>query len=163
IQSFEQTRAVVDGLRAAGIDRINLDLLYGLPHQTVAACEETVARALELAPDRLAVFGYAHVPWMKTHQRMIDQAVLPDGPARLAQAEASPGRRLAAGHREVGVDRSARPGDPLAIALEAGTLRRNFQGYTTDRAAVLIGFGASAIGALPSGYVQNVAATGEYE
>src|SRR5690606_23340914 len=78
-QSFEQTRAVVDGLRAAGIDRINLDLLYGLPHQTVAACEETVARALELAPDRLAVFGYAHVPWMKTHQRMIDEAVLPDG------------------------------------------------------------------------------------
>ncbi len=163
IQSFEQTRAVVDGLRAAGIDRINLDLLYGLPHQTVAACEETVARALELAPDRLAVFGYAHVPWMKTHQRMIDEAVLPDGPARLAQFEAIAGRLLAAGHRQVGLDHFARPGDPLAIALEAGTLRRNFQGYTTDRAAVLIGFGASAIGALPSGYVQNVAATGEYE
>lgn len=162
IQTFEQTKAVVDGMRKRGVTSVNLDILYGLPHQTVESVEATIDQALAMNPDRIALFGYAHVPWMKTHQRMIDEAALPDLAERLRQSTAAAERIRAAGYVAVGIDHFARPGDSLAVAAQAGRLHRNFQGYTTDQAPALIGLGASSIGSLPQGYMQNVTPTGEY-
>jgi oxygen-independent coproporphyrinogen-3 oxidase len=162
IQPFEQTEAAVAALRTVGIDRINIDLMYGLPHQTVADVRRTVDAVLPLTPDRLAVFGYAHVPWMKSHQKMIDEAALPNAEERLQQAEAMAQALVAHGYRRIGLDHFARADDPLSVALQTGRLRRNFQGYTTDRADTLLGFGASAIGSLPQGYVQNSPDFGAY-
>ncbi len=162
LQPFAVTRRAVDMLREAGVQAFNVDLMYGLPHQTVDRLIETVERVLELDPQRIALFGYAHVPWMKRHQRLVDEAALPDAPARLAAYEAAAARLCERGYEPVGLDHFAKPGDPLAAALREGRLHRNFQGYTTDTAPVLIGFGASAIGALPQGYVQNKAAIRAY-
>ena len=163
LQTFEQTKAVVEGMRARGVRSINLDVLYGLPNQTIASVQATVEQALSLDPDRLALFGYAHVPWLKTHQRMIDETALPGIQSRFEQARAAAARMTAAGYEAIGFDHFAKPGDSLAKAARAGCLQRNFQGYTTDAATALLGFGASAIGQLPQGYVQNVVATGEYQ
>lgn len=154
-QSFEQTRDCTDALRAAGIASINLDLMYGLPYQTVEGVAATVAKALEIGPDRVAVFGYAHVPWMKKQQTLLPEAELPGAAARFAQRAAAEAVILARGWRAVGLDHYARLGDALARAAEEGALRRNFQGYTTDAAPVLLGIGASSIGAMPQGYAQN--------
>lgn len=162
VQTYEQTRVATEGLRAAGIGGINFDVIYGLPHQSVASCLETVKQAVSLAPDRFAVFGYAHVPGFKLHQRKIDEAALPDGAARHEQAEAIAAALVDAGYVRIGLDHFARPGDALARAFADGTLRRNFQGYTTDACETLIGFGASSIGRLPQGYVQNAVLIGEY-
>ncbi|CAN5191081.1 oxygen-independent coproporphyrinogen III oxidase [soil metagenome] len=155
VQTYDETARAVRWLRAAGIRGINLDLIYGLPHQTVASAVETVTECLALGPDRVAVFGYAHVPAFKRHQRKIDAAALPGGPARNAQAEAIGERLVAAGYRQIGIDHYARAEDPLAVAGATGRLHRNFQGYTTDPADLLIGLGASAIGRQAQGYVQN--------
>ena len=162
VQSFEQTASVVDMLRRAGIAGLNFDLIYGLPYQTVASCLDTVRRSLTLAPDRFSVFGYAHVPGFKKHQQMINEAVLPDGLARHDQACAIANALKEAGYVQIGLDHFARPGDSMAVAYEDRTLRRNFQGYTTDKGEVLLGFGASAIGHLPQGYVQNEVQIGAY-
>ena len=162
-QTFEQTKWVVDAVRARGVGSVNLDMLYGLPHQTLDSIAATTELVLSLRPDRIALFGYAHVPWMKKHQTMIDEALLPDAVARLEQAEVATRLILAAGYEAVGMDHFALPGDSLAVAARSGTLRRNFQGYTTDQADALIGLGASSIGLLPQGYVQNMPATSEYE
>jgi len=162
LQSVAATERAVDLLRGAGIAGINFDILYGLPHQTVASCRDTVERAASLAPDRLAVFGYAHVPAMKRHQERIDAAALPGAAARHAQAEAIADALQRAGYVAIGLDHFARPDDELARAFAAKRLRRNFQGYTTDPAAALIGFGASAISALPQGYLQNTPLIGAY-
>jgi oxygen-independent coproporphyrinogen-3 oxidase len=162
IQPFDVTERAVEWLKEAGIKAINFDLMYGLPGQTVDDVIRTVDQAVRLGPDRLAVFGYAHVPWMKAHQRMIDEDRLPPGPERLAQALAA-GRRLGEhGYRAIGLDHFARPGDALTQALDEGRLRRNFQGYTTDRSSVLLGFGASSIGSLAEGYVQNQVPFADY-
>ena len=117
---------------------------------------------LSLAPDRLSVFGYAHLPARLKHQRMIDEAALPDGAERLRQLLATGEALRAAGYVAIGLDHFARPDDPLAEALAAGTLHRNFQGYTSDAGDALIGFGASAIGSLPAGYVQNAVPLHDY-
>jgi oxygen-independent coproporphyrinogen III oxidase len=162
IQSFEQTKAVVDAMRARGVASVNLDVLYGLPHQTVEFVEATVDQALSLGPDRMAIFGYAHVPWMKPHQRMIEDAALPGIEARFEQSAAAAARIVAHGYQAIGFDHFAKPSDSLAIAARAGCLHRNFQGYTTDAATALIGLGASAIGKLPQGYVQNEVPTAQY-
>jgi oxygen-independent coproporphyrinogen-3 oxidase len=162
IQSYERTARVADWLRSAGIAGINLDLMYGLPLQTVASVVATVRQVLALDPGRVALFGYAHVPWMKKHQRLLPEAALPDAAARLAQARAATEVLLGAGYRPIGLDHFAKPDDPLAIRQAEKRLHRNFQGYTTDEAPVLIGLGASAIGALPEGYVQNAARTVDY-
>ena len=154
-QGYDVTEAAVAGLRASGIRRINLDLIYGLPHQTAASCIDTVRQCLSLRPDRLAVFGYAHVPTFKKHQRRIDGAILPDGAARQAQSEAIAEVLAEAGYQRIGLDHFALPDDTIAVAGARGSLRRNFQGYTSDPSEVLIGLGASAIGRLPQGYVQN--------
>ena len=162
VQSVEQTAAVVAGLRAAGIGGVNFDLIYGLPKQTLASCIDTVERCLEMRPERFSIFGYAHVPDFKKHQRRIAGADLPDGRARHEQAEAMAERLVDAGYVRIGLDHFARPEDEMARALGSGSLRRNFQGYTTDGCEALLGFGASAIGRLPQGYVQNEVVTGRY-
>jgi oxygen-independent coproporphyrinogen-3 oxidase len=154
-QPFEVTERAVSSLREAGIRGINFDLIYGLPHQTVGRVLRSVEAALSLQPERLAMFGYAHVPWMKRHQRLIDETALPGPMERAAQIEAATARLRGSGYVAIGLDHFALPGDSLALALREGRLRRNFQGYTTDTAPVLIGLGASAIGSLPQGYVQN--------
>lgn len=162
IQSFEQTANATKALRSVGIDSINFDLIYGLPFQTIQSCDETVLQALKLAPAQFSVFGYAHVPWMKKHQRLIDSTALPDGSERLAQFAAISDRLESRGYRRIGLDHFAAPDDRLARCLENKTLRRNFQGYTSDQCSVLLGFGASAIGTLPHAYVQNTTQVGEY-
>jgi oxygen-independent coproporphyrinogen-3 oxidase len=155
IQPYEMTAQVVEWLRAAGIEAINFDLMYGLPYQTVDDVHRTVDLAAKLRPDRVAVFGYAHVPWMKTHQKMIPDESLPDAWQRFEQAEAAAERLAERGYRRIGLDHYALETDSMTGALDEGRLHRNFQGYTTDEARALIGFGASSIGALPQGYVQN--------
>jgi oxygen-independent coproporphyrinogen III oxidase len=155
VQSFEQTAAVIERLRRVGVTGINLDLIHGLPHQTVARCVDTVRQCLALRPGRFAVFGYAHVPAFKKHQRLIDEAALPGSAARLEQAGIIASLLSEAGYHPIGLDHYALPGDPMAAAQAAGRLHRNFQGYTIDPSDVLIGFGASAIGRLTDGYVQN--------
>lgn len=162
VQSFEDTARAAEGLRRAGVAALNLDLVYGLPHQTIASCVATLTRCLALRPDRLSVFGYAHVPSFKKHQRKIDAASLPDASARRQQEQAMAQALLAAGYRRIGLDHYALPRDTLAMAQAGGRLRRNFQGYTTDDADVLLGFGASAITRLPQGYVQNEIVLGRY-
>ena len=163
LQSFAQTKAVVDAMRERGIRSVNLDVLYGLPHQTVETIQSTIEQALSLDPDRMAIFGYAHVPWMKTHQRMIEEAALPGIQGRFEQARVAAAQIVAAGYDAIGFDHFARPTDKMAIAARTGKLHRNFQGYTVDAPDALIGFGASAIGQLPQGYVQNIVPTGEYQ
>jgi len=155
LQSFEQTARVADWLRGAGINAINLDLMYGLPYQTVATVAATAQQALRLDPDRMALFGYAHVPWMKRHQKLLPEDALPDDAERFAQNRAAAETFLAAGYHRIGLDHFAKESDAMARHQRQGKLHRNFQGYTTDQSPILIGFGPSAIGALPGGYVQN--------
>ncbi|WP_454630119.1 oxygen-independent coproporphyrinogen III oxidase [Bradyrhizobium cenepequi] len=162
IQSVEQTAAAVHRLRRAGITGINFDLIYGLPHQTIASCLDTVERCVELRPDRFAVFGYAHVPSFKKHQRKIDEAALPDSLERHRQFESIAEALQQRGYVRIGLDHFALPTDPLAVAQREQRLRRNFQGYTDDAGDVLIGLGASAIGQLPQGFVQNAVTTRDY-
>jgi oxygen-independent coproporphyrinogen III oxidase len=163
LQSYGVTKAVVDGLRRRGVPSLNLDVLYGLPLQTEATLLETIRLVTSLAPERIALFGYAHVPWMKKHQALISTETLPDASERFDQAEAAAAALVAAGYERIGIDHFALPNDGLAIAARAGALRRNFQGYTTDACDALIGLGASSIGRLPQGYVQNIVATNRYE
>jgi oxygen-independent coproporphyrinogen-3 oxidase len=162
IQSWEATRACAEALRGRGIRSINVDLMYGLPYQTAAGMAETAGRALDLAPDRVAVFGYAHVPWMKKHQLLMPEAALAGAMERWAQLQAAEREITARGYCTIGLDHYALPTDDLSIALHGQSLRRNFQGYTTDTAPVLLGLGASSIGSLAEGYVQNAAAVAEW-
>lgn len=162
VQSFDSTAEAVRSLRAVGIDRINLDLLYGLPYQTVENCKSTVKQALQLEPDRVSVFGYAHVPHMRPHQSLLPEEALPDTTERAAQFQAIADGLTDAGLIRIGLDHFARADDSMAIAVQDGTLHRNFQGYTTDDAAVLLGFGSTSIGSLPQGYVQNHAHMSDY-
>jgi oxygen-independent coproporphyrinogen-3 oxidase len=162
-QGYEMTRDVVAALRGIGVTGVNMDLLYGLPHQTRASIARTIERVIEIGPDRIALFGYAHVPWMAKRQKMIDESALPGPSERQAQAALAAAMLAEAGYTAIGIDHFARPGDSLALARDDGTLRRNFQGYTVDPAEALIAFGASAIGFLPQGYVQNDPATATYQ
>jgi oxygen-independent coproporphyrinogen-3 oxidase len=154
IQSLACTAAAVDALREAGVGGINVDLLYGLPHETTASAALTAQRVCALHPDRVAVFGYAHLPALLKHQRLIDESALPGAAERLRQSEAIAAVLVEAGYLPVGLDHFALPGDAMAEAAAAGTLRRNFQGYTTDTADTLIGLGCSAISAFAQGYAQ---------
>ncbi|MGP4666267.1 oxygen-independent coproporphyrinogen III oxidase [Agrobacterium pusense] len=163
IQSFEQTKSVVDAVRARGVHSVNCDILYGLPFQTCETLKTTVDQIVSLDPDRIALFGYAHVPWMKKHQSLIPEHALPDVAERYRQMTMAGEMLRQAGYSQIGIDHFARPTDTLSQAAQAGALRRNFQGYTTDTADALIGLGASSIGRLPQGYVQNMVATGEYQ
>ena len=162
-QSYEVTKAAVDGLRARGITSLNVDLLYGLPHQTVTRMRRSVDQVLTLDPDRIALFGYAHVPWMARRQNLIPVEALPSPEDRLQLFDTARDMFIAAGHEEIGIDHFAKPGDGLALAHRDGTMRRNFQGYTEDSSGVLIGVGASSISRYPQGYAQNDPATSKYQ
>ncbi|MBI1199240.1 MAG: oxygen-independent coproporphyrinogen III oxidase [Phenylobacterium sp.] len=156
-ETEQQVEQAVGWLREVGVRSINVDLMYGLPHQTTTNTLATLDSILRLAPERIALFGYAHVPWMKANQQLIEEDALPGPAARLDQAETAAEHLVAAGYVRVGLDHFARPGDELAQAASGGRLHRNFQGYTTDAAETLLGLGASAIGRLPQGFVQNAA------
>lgn len=163
LQSYEETKACAEASRDLGVASVNLDLIYGLPLQTEEGVARTARRALNLQADRVAVFGYAHVPWMKRHQALISEEELPSPLARYAQLNAI--HRVLTeegGYVAVGLDHYALPGDSMAKAAAAGRLRRSFQGYTTDAAPALIGFGASSIGSLPQGYAQNAPTAAAY-
>lgn len=162
VQPYEVTERVVAWLREAGIRDLNFDLMYGLPFQTPETIVETVDQAVTLAPQRFALFGYAHVPWMMPHQKSIDESRLPGTTERWKIYTAASNRLVERGYVAIGLDHFARPETDLARALQSGRLHRNFQGYTTDTAEVLLGFGASAIGTLPQGYVQNVPPVATY-
>jgi oxygen-independent coproporphyrinogen III oxidase len=155
VQPFEQVERAADGLRAAGIRDLNIDLMYGLPEQSARDVARSAELAASLNPQRLALFGYAHVPWFKTQQKLIDEAALPNLSERLEQAQVAAETLQGLGYEAVGLDHFALPDDLLAVAAREKRLRRNFQGYTTDDADALIGLGASAIGKLPQGFVQN--------
>jgi oxygen-independent coproporphyrinogen-3 oxidase len=155
IQPFEQVEDAITQLRALGVDCINLDLMYGLPRQSIADVENSAERAAALQPQRLALFGYAHVPWFKSQQRLIDEKTLPSAEQRIAQVQAASAVLLARGYVAVGLDHFALPDDDLTLAQSNRRLHRNFQGYTTDASDALIGFGASAISRCPLGFVQN--------
>ena len=155
VQSQDNVVGAVARLRGHGVGSINVDVMYGLPGQGVAEVEATARFAAELGADRVAVFGYAHVPWMKPHQNAIDSASLPGALERILQADAAERVLADAGYVAIGLDHFARPEDEMAVAWREGRLHRNFQGYTTDDAPALVGMGASAIGSLPAGYAQN--------
>ena len=161
-QSYDLTRDVADQIRATGVESLNADILFGLPHQTPERMAESVQKLLSLSPDRVALYGYAHVPWMAKRQQLIPSDSLPTPQERLALFETARQLFLWDGYREIGIDHFARPDDGLARAQAAGTLRRNFQGYTDDTADVLIGLGASSISRFPQGYAQNAPATGAH-
>jgi oxygen-independent coproporphyrinogen-3 oxidase len=163
IQPHEVTAHCVELMRRHGVKSLNVDLMYGLPYQTAEGTLDTVDRILELAPDRIALFGYAHVPWMKKHQKLLPEEALPGAEERWRQFHVAADRLVEAGYVRIGLDHFAKPHDSMAEALRAGTLRRNFQGYTVDHAEALIGLGASAIGALPQGHVQNAPGVREYK
>jgi oxygen-independent coproporphyrinogen-3 oxidase len=152
----------VNLLREYGIEHINMDLLYGLPDQTVESISQNIDIAAGLNPYRISLFGYAHVPWMKKHMRLIDEAALPDGAERLNQFNAAATGLIDKGYVQVGLDHFVRVNDPMAEALADRTLTRNFQGYSTDGAQTLLAFGTSAIGDLPNGYVQNTVSNHAY-
>ncbi|MCI5087095.1 MAG: oxygen-independent coproporphyrinogen III oxidase [Rhodovulum sp.] len=162
IQSFETTKRAVDMIRDHGIQSLNTDILFGLPHQTKERITESVQKLLALSPDRVALYGYAHVPWMAKRQQMIPSDALPTPQERLSLFETARRLFLWDDYTEIGIDHFARKGDGLDIAARTGRLRRNFQGYTDDTSEVLIGLGASAISRFPQGFAQNNAATSAY-
>lgn len=162
LQSPDLTAAAIARLRQAGLRHFNIDLVYGLPRQTMDTLSRTLDEAIALGPDRFAVFGYAHVPWMKPRQAVIDAATLPGAAERAAMADLVEHKLVGAGYLKVGLDHFARPGDALARAAEQHRLRRNFQGYVADEWPWVIGIGASSISSLPQGYTQNAADAASY-
>ena len=158
-QTYEVTRKAVEMIRARGVGSLNADILFGLPHQTRARLADSVQKLLSLSPDRVALYGYAHVPWMARRQQMIPSDTLPRPEERLALFETAQELFAWDGYDEIGIDHFARATDGLAVAARNGTLRRNFQGYTDDTAKVLIGLGASSISKFPQGYAQMNPAT----
>ncbi|MFL4472151.1 oxygen-independent coproporphyrinogen III oxidase [Tateyamaria armeniaca] len=161
-QSRELTQQVVDDLRARGIEALNFDLLYGLPFQTSRTLAATLDAALAMQPSRIALFGYAHVPWMSKRQVLIPSDALPDPKTRLALFDQARRTLLGQGYIQIGIDHFALPHDTLAQAYYSKSLKRSFQGYTDDRAPYLIGLGASAISTYPDGFAQNIPVTGQY-
>jgi len=148
--------------RGYGVQSLNADILYGLPDQSKARITESVQKLLSLEPDRVALYGYAHVPWMARRQSLIPSERLPTPQERLELYETARRLFLWDSYREIGIDHFATQSDGLTRALDAGTLRRNFQGYTDDTSDVLIGLGASSISRFPQGYAQNAPSTGKY-
>lgn len=155
VQPYDVVAHAVDLLRAAGIRRMNMDLMYGLPTQTAEDVMHSASLAASFGPQRLALFGYAHVPWFKKHQRLIDEKTLPDVAQRIRQARAAANTLREFAYQPVGIDHFAEPEDELAVAAAQGRLHRNFQGYTADDAEVLLALGPSAISRFKEGYIQN--------
>ncbi len=154
-QSAELTENFMKSARELGFLSLNVDLIYGLPQQTLESFGKTLARIIEMAPDRIAVYGYAHVPWMKPFQRRFTPESLPDAPQRFALFQLALERLTAAGYDYIGMDHFARPEDELALARKDGTLQRNFMGYTTQGGTNLVGIGLSSISFVDGLYAQN--------
>ncbi|MCA1580013.1 MAG: oxygen-independent coproporphyrinogen III oxidase [Acidobacteria bacterium] len=154
IQPYDDTRPLVEEAHRLGFPSVNMDLIYGLPYQTPVSFGATIDRVLEIAPDRLAVYSYANVPWMKKHQRILEPH-LPGEAEKFGIFQTALERFQSAGFEYIGMDHFARPDDELARARRNRTLHRNFQGYTTKAGTDLIGLGMSAIGEVGDGYVQN--------
>ncbi len=155
VQPYEVVQRTVELLRGVGIHAINIDLMYGLPEQSEEDVRRSAHLAAKLNPSRLAIFGYAHVPWFKVHQRLIDASALPGPAARMIQEQAAREVLIEEGYEVIGLDHFARADDDMAIAARSGTLHRNFQGYTVDASDALLPLGPSSIGRLPQGYIQN--------
>lgn len=162
VQPDADIARATDMLRRAGITSLNFDLMYGLPGQTCASLEASLGRAVELGADRIALFGYAHVPHIVARQRRIDASALPGQAVRFEMADRGYRYLTGAGYVPVGFDHFARRGDPLAEAALSGRLRRNFQGFTDDQADHLVGLGASSIGSFPGLLAQNEKNSGRY-
>lgn len=162
IQGYDVTRDAIEAIRAHGVYSLNADILFGLPHQSKERITESVQKLLSLNPDRVALYGYAHVPWMAKRQQMIPSEALPTPQERLELFETA--RRLFVwdNYAEIGIDHFASQSDGLTIAQKTGKLRRNFQGYTDDTSEVLVGIGASSISRFPQGYAQNAPSTGAH-
>jgi oxygen-independent coproporphyrinogen-3 oxidase len=162
VQSVEETRRVVDAARAAGMGSLNVDLIYGLPYQSVESFERTVRIVLEIRPERIALFHYAHVPWIKKHQTAMSLDAAPDPATKLAIFLRALELFRDAGYVSIGLDHFALPEDELARAARAGSLHRNFMGYTTRRGSEMVSLGVSAIGEVGGAFVQNDPAESEY-
>ena len=162
VQPLELTTRLVEGARAAGMGSVNLDLMYGLPHQSRAQYARTVQETLALRPERVALFHYAHVPWMKKHQTALDMDAAPSSEEKLELFADAVEAFQDAGYVYLGLDHFALPGDELAEALAAGTLHRNFMGYTTHSGSEMLSFGVSAIGEIDGCFVQNLHQEPEY-
>ena len=162
VQPYEDTKRLVEAARALGFPSVNMDLIFGLPFQTASSFSETIDKVLAIGPDRLAVYSYANVPWMKKHQRVLEPH-LPDERTKFAIFRTALERFTVAGFEYIGMDHFARPFDELARARAGRTLHRNFQGYTTKAGTDLIGFGMSAIGAVGRSYFQNLRDLAPYE
>jgi oxygen-independent coproporphyrinogen-3 oxidase len=162
VQSFEKTRDLIDAARASGFQSVSLDLIYGLPHQTVASFDATIDRVLSLRPDRLAIYNYAHLPEMFKAQRLIDAADLPDASEKLEILHRTISKLTDAGYEYIGMDHFALPADELVLAQRKGELQRNFQGYSTHARCDLISLGVSAISHVHHCYSQNVKSVNRY-
>jgi oxygen-independent coproporphyrinogen-3 oxidase len=163
IQPFEVTDNAVKMARKAGINSVNMDLIYGLPYQTLETFKSTLKKALELNTDRFAVFNYAHVPWMKKTMRKIDETTLPTPSEKLEILKYTIDYLTSQGLRMIGMDHFAKPDDELFLAIDKGELHRNFQGYTTKGGADLVGIGLTSIGEGVYHYVQNFKDMKQYE
>lgn len=157
MQPYGMIENCLGKLRQAGIESVNFDLIYGLPLQTEEGIADNIRKTLALKPDRIALFGYAHVPWMKPHQKLLDKYPMPDMAERYRQQERARTGIIEGGYSVIGMDHFALPDDDLCRIYESGKLNRNFQGYTTDSADVLIGLGLSSISSFPQAYAQNTA------
>lgn len=155
VQGVEDTRALVERARQLGFASVNVDLIYGLPRQTVDSFGRTVDTVIALRPDRVAAYSFAHVPWIRAHQKLLKVEELPSADRKLQLFVDARSRFLAAGYRPIGMDHFALPSDELAHAADAGTLHRNFMGYTTRPAPDMIGLGVSAIGDVAGAFAQN--------
>lgn len=162
-QSFDLVYDCVKLFKKHGIKNINLDLIYGLPKQTVEGIKKNIDYAMLLHPNRIALFAYAHVQWKKKHMRLINEDDLPDNVTRIAMYQAAAEKLKQEGFVSIGLDHFAKSSDVMTEALKNKKLKRNFQGYSTDTADSVIGFGASAISHLPFGYVQNTLNFEEYK
>jgi oxygen-independent coproporphyrinogen-3 oxidase len=163
VQPYEQTEQTVGWLRKNGINDINFDLIYGLPLQTLDTIRKSVKLTKKLGADRVALFGYAHVPWFKSHQKVLEKHHLPTAEERYEMFNVASEAFIEEGYSSIGIDHFAVKNDSMTKALENKTLHRNFQGYTVDDSQTLIGLGASSISCLPDGYSQNSPSTKTYE
>lgn len=155
VQSFDLTRALVDRARERGFRSVNIDLIYGLPFQTLEGFARTLDQVLEIRPDRVAVYSFAYVPWIKAHMKHFPKEALPGGALKLELLARTIDAFTGAGYRAIGMDHFALPEDELARAIEGRTLHRNFMGYTTQTARDMVALGISGIGDLQGAYVQN--------
>ena len=162
VQTFEWTRDLVEAARAEGFSSVNIDLIYGLPYQSLEGFRATLDRVLEIRPDRVACYSFAFVPWIKAHMKHLPTESLPDATLKLGLLALSIDRFTAAGYRMIGMDHFALPGDELSRAIEARTLHRNFMGYTVQSARDMVAVGISGIGDVQGAYVQNVKKLPEY-